>query len=165
VVLWYSMPTVTPLVTRRGPREENPLRRSLGRIPYTADILLISRGRLDIPRSAFDGDRPLQLDVEVPIVEVLKVTTSPDRPLPPVKTDGSKLFVGPALIGHREKIMISLLVEGDPNLSSLPQSLENVDIRQGDPGQARQIRSDWLTFTLGIVASVLAFLLAGFAIH
>jgi hypothetical protein len=162
------MPTVTPLVTRRGLSRELKIHYGdhLVVSPYTADILLVSRGRLDIPRSAFDGDQPLQLDVEAPIVEVLKVTTSPDRPIPPVKTDGSKLFVGPALIGHRETILISLLVEGDPNLGSLPQSLENVDIHRGDPGQARQNRNNRLSTVMNItVATLFAIVIIITALH
>jgi hypothetical protein len=164
--LWYSMPTVTPLVTRRGLSRELKIHYGdhLVVSPYTADILLVSRGRLDIPRSAFDGDQPLQLDVGAPIVEVLNVTTSPNRPIPPVKPGHSKLLIGPCLIGRRETIVISLLVEGDPHLNPLRQSLENVDIRQGDPGQAQRSRYlllQWiLTAALCSLATVAGLYLA-----
>jgi hypothetical protein len=137
--LWYSMPVVTPLV-RRGKGLTRELKITYGddqlASPYTVNVQFVSRGRLDIPRSAFDGDLPMQLDVGAPIIEVLNITTSRDRPIPPIKVDSSKLFIGPSLIGRREKIVISLLVDGDPQLNPLAQSLENVDIRQGDPAEA-----------------------------
>ena len=141
--LWYSMPTVTPLVRRRkGLTRELKITYGDDQLesPYSVNIQIISRGRLDIPRSAFDGEQPLQLDVGAVIVEVLNVATSPNRPIPPVRIDDSRLFVGPALIGRREKIEISLLVDGDPQLKPLSQSLENVDIRQGDPSEIWQRR-------------------------
>lgn len=154
--LWYSMPTVTPLVARKGLSRELRIHYGDHQLvsPSTVSIQLISRGRLDIPRSAFDGDQPLQLDVGAPIVEVLNVTTSPNRPIPSVKTDDSKVFIGPSLIGRREKIVISLLVEGDPHLNPLPQSLENVDIRQGDPAEVRLIRTQSAVLVLGVVAAI-----------
>lgn len=157
--LWCSMSAVTPLVAR-----EKVLTRELKIIygddrlesPHTANIQLVSKGRLDIPRSAFDGDEPLQLDVGVPIVEILNVATSPDRPIPPVKNVASKLFIGPSLIGRREKIVISLLVEGDPDLQRPPQSLENVDIRPGDPDVERARRLRNLNVVVTAAASLLA---------
>ena len=156
--LWYSMPTVTPLV-RRGKELSRELKIIYGdhqlESPTTVNIQFISKGRLDIPRSAFDGQQPLQLDVGARIVEVLNVTTSPNRPVPPLKPDDSKLFIGPTLIGRREKIVISLLVDGDPNLSGLPQSLENVDIRQGNPEQARQIRTTWVSLLVVLLLAVI----------
>jgi hypothetical protein len=161
--LWYSMPTVTPLVSR-GKELSRELKIIYGdhqlESPTTVNIQFISKGRLDIPRSAFDGQQPMQLDVGARIVEVLDVTTSPDRPIPPLKPDGSKLFIGPALIGRREKIVISLLVDGDPNLSRLPQSLENVDIRRGDPEQARQSRTVVAVGLVGVLFVLVASLVS-----
>jgi hypothetical protein len=157
--LWYSMSAVTPLVTR-GTGLSRELKITYGGhqlvSPHTANIQLVSRGRLDIPRSAFDGEQPLQLDVGAPIVEMLNVTTSPDRPTPPLNIDHRKLFIGPCLIGHREAIEISLLVDGDPKLSRLPQSLENVDIRRGDPDQARQTVYRLLSLAVSVGAAIVA---------
>jgi hypothetical protein len=157
--LWYSMSTVTPLVLRRTDLSRD-LRILYGddqlQSPHTANIQLVSRGRLDIPRSAFDGDEPLQLDVSAQIVEILNVATSPDRANPPVEYAGSKLFVGPCLIGRREKVVVSLLIEGDPELHPLPQSLENVDIRPGDPELDRARLRQTLTGAAGLATGAAA---------
>ena len=162
--LWYSMSAVTPLVVKRSDLSRE-LRILYGddqlQSPHTANIQLVSRGRLDIPRNAFDGDEPLQLDVSAPIVEILNVATSPDRANPPVKYAGSKLFVGPCLIGRREKVVVSLLIEGDPELLPLPQSLENVDIRPGDPEVDRARMRQFVT----VVATALITSTAGVLVN
>lgn len=146
--LWYSMSAITPLVVKTKDLSRE-LRILYGedqlQSPHTLNIQLVSRGRLDIPRTAFDGDEPLQLDVSASIVEILNIATSPDRANPPVKYAGSKLSIGPCLIGRRETIVVSLLVEGEPELLPLPQSLENVDIRLGDPERDRVRRKQFLT--------------------
>ena len=97
---------------------------------------LVSRGRSDIQREAFDGGEPLCLDVGVPIVECLQIKISPsDRPEPLCKVDGSKLLVGPSLIGRRQTIVFSLLIDGqDPKLNRPPQSLIDVQLRPRDAG-------------------------------
>jgi hypothetical protein len=75
-------------------------------------ITLTSRGRRDIPRDAFD-DKPVCLYLGRPIVERLKVTTSPsDRPGPSYVIDGSRLEIGPSLLGRRQTTVFSLLVDG-----------------------------------------------------
>jgi hypothetical protein len=135
--LWYSMTTVTPpATTGTGNQPDDPKISDSdrpGKSLATVNIQLVSRGRLDIPRSAFDGDQPLQVDVGAPIVKVDNVKKSPNRTEPPLETDSSKLFVGPCLIGRRETIVITLLVEGDPHLGPLHPAPENVDIRRGRP--------------------------------
>jgi hypothetical protein len=139
--LLYSMPVATPLLNRRPglpadievrrKGQEKPLEN-----PHVVTVQLVSRGRLDIQRDAFDDGKPLRLDVGAPIIECLDVTTSPpDRAVPPCKPGGSTLLVGPALIGRRQTIRYSLLVDGpDPRLSPPIKSLADVDIRAGDPG-------------------------------
>jgi hypothetical protein len=92
--LWYSM-SVTPLLARgqdvarelvifyRGDQLDHP---------HTASISLISKGRLDIPRAAFDG-QPLRLDLGVPVIAILKASTAPDRTPPVVRPEASALII------------------------------------------------------------------------
>jgi hypothetical protein len=119
------------------------------------DIQLVSNGRLDIPRSAFDDNQPLQMDVGAPIVKLVSVLTSPNQAKPPLETDGSMLFVGPCLIGRHETIVINLLVEGVPLLGPLHPSPENVDIRQGRPPESSRAISITLGF-LGLTLTAAA---------
>jgi hypothetical protein len=160
--LWYSMPTVTPLATTGTGIQSGDLKISYSdrplKSPATANIQLVSRGRLDIPRSAFDDNQPLQLDVGAPIVKVLNVATSPNCAKPPLETDGSRLLVQPCLIGRRETIVITLLVEGVPYLRPLLHTLENVDIRRADPGQPRSARSITIAVLGGAAVGVLTVL-------
>jgi hypothetical protein len=143
--LLYSMPVVTPLLNDRPRMPRDVEVRHAGQLlqsPHVVNIELVSRGRSDIQREAFDGGEPLCLDVGVPIVECLQVTTSPsDRPEPLWKHDGSKLLVGPSLIGKRQSTVFSLLVDGpSPKLSRPPRSLIDVDLRPGDLGPESRIK-------------------------
>jgi hypothetical protein len=133
--LLYAMPSVTPLLNHNPHVAEEIEVRLEGKIlahPHVVNIELTSRGRMDIPRSAFDGDKPICLNIGAPIIKCLSVKTSPeDRSEPPVKTYDSKLMIGPCLIGKRETISVSLLVDGpDPCLGHPAQSLVDVEICQ-----------------------------------
>jgi hypothetical protein len=111
----------------------NPYGQEL-KFPHIVRIVLISKGRADITPTSFGGS-PLRLDVGAPVVECLDVATVPsDRQVPRVRADGTTLLVEPVLIGKRETINISVLVDGEsPGLSRPQQSLIDVDIRQWDP--------------------------------
>jgi len=162
--LFYSMPVVTPLLNERpGMPRDVEVRRAgqLLTFPQVVNIELVSRGRSDIQREAFDGGNPLCLDVGVPIVECLQVKISPsDRPEPLCKVDGSKLFVGPSLIGKRQTMVYSLLVDGpSPKLSRPLQSLAEVDLRPrdsaSDPRLSWRLVLIWALFAFGAYAFVL----------
>ena len=158
--LLYSMPVVTPLLNERpGMPRDVEVRRAgqLLTFPQVVNIELVSRGRRDIPRDAFDGGEPLCLDVGVPIVECLQVKISPtDRPEPLCKIDGAKLLVGPSLISRRQTMVFSLLVDGpSPKLSRPPQSLIDVDLRPRDTGSESPARRYVLLLALAaIIAAV-----------
>jgi hypothetical protein len=156
--LLYSMPVVTPLLNPRPNLPDIEVRRA-GNVlanPHVVSVQLTSRGRRDIAREAFDGEKPLCLDVGVPIVECLKVTTSPpDRLEPSWNIDGSRLLIGPnvSLISRRQTIDVSLLVDGEsPHLSPPKQSLIDVDIRPFDPASERGLPAVfWLAGWLIVV--------------
>ena len=152
--LYYAMPTDTPLIrTRKDLSEELKVIYGTRQLesPRVVNVRLASRGRRDISREAFDGERPLCLDIGTPIVECVKVATSPsDRPDPSYKTDGSKLLIGPGHFGKRQTTVFSLLVDGkSPRIVKPQQSLVDVQIRQGNevyggglPASATAIPSD-----------------------
>lgn len=140
---------------RPNRRAEGHLRDQEARLPHVVNVELTSRGRSDIPRDAFDGGKPLCLDVGAPIVECLQVTTTPpDRPEPVWTIDGPKLLIGPSLIGRRQITVFSLLVDGPtPRLSPPEQSLVDVDLRRGSSSepfirQQRQVPLVALLFLL-----------------
>src|ERR1700677_4278931 len=69
--------------------------------PYVATITLRSRGRhLDIPRSAFDGDKPMELVTTAEIIGIVDVTTDRGRTKPAVTsaTKSHRLMIEPCLI-------------------------------------------------------------------
>jgi hypothetical protein len=156
--LLYSMPAATSMLNRQSELTDE-LKVIYGakqlESPYVVNIEIASRGRADIPRDAFDGGKPLCLDIGAPIVECLQVTTTPpDRPEPMCAIDGSKLLIGPSLIGRRQTTVFSLLVDGPaPRLSPPVQSLVDVDLRPGSSSepfirQQRQVPLVSLLFLL-----------------
>lgn len=138
--LLYSMPVTTSMLNRQSDVSDE-LRVIYGTkqldCPYVVNVQLTGKGRSDIPRDAFDGGKPLCLDVGTPIVECLQVTTTPaDRPEPLWTIDSSKLLIGPSLIGKRQVTVFSLLVDGPtPHLSPPEQSLVDVDLRSASSSE------------------------------
>lgn len=157
--LLYSMPVVTPLLNDRPGMPRDVEVRRAGQLltyPQVVNIELVSRGRRDISRDDFDGGEPLRLDVGVPIVECLQTKISPsDRSEPLCKVDGSKLFVGPSLIGRRQTMVYSLLVDGQsPKLSRPQQSLIDVDLRPRDTVSEQRRRAAGYLVLAGVGVSV-----------
>src|SRR5258708_35624925 len=73
--LSYGMPVVTPLLNAGTDVRQGLEVRRDGVVladPHVLEVVLASRGRLDIPSTAFDKDRPLILDVGAPILDVLQ---------------------------------------------------------------------------------------------
>jgi hypothetical protein len=135
--LYYWLVSDTPLITGRQDLSEE-LKVIYGhqelKSPRVVSVQLVSRGRRDIAREAFDDGKPLGLDLGTPIVECVKVTTSPqDRPHPAWTLDGSKLQIGPSHFGGRQTTVFSLLVDGEsPQITPPQQSLVDVRIERGD---------------------------------
>jgi hypothetical protein len=157
--LFYSMPVITPLLNQQsGLPQDIEVRRmsqdGQGEVlnhPHVVNVQLTSRGRHDISREAFDGKEPLGLDVGAPIVECLKVATSPpDRSDPVWEVRGSKLLVRPSLIGRRQTTIFSLLVDGpSPCVNKPQQTLTDVRLVPGIPGSGF---TTWQRVALVLVA-------------
>ncbi|MDN3356852.1 hypothetical protein [Actinomadura sp. DC4] len=115
--LAYEMTAETQLLNGTAAssvREGLEIRRD-GRLlsdPRVLEIKLINEGRRDIPSSAFDRERPLVLDVGVPILELLVASTEPGYSEPAVVRNGSQLRIGPDLIARGQRTTFSLLIDG-----------------------------------------------------
>lgn len=165
--LLYSMPVVESLLNERSgmPQDIEVSRagKSLSS-PKIVTVELASRSRFDITREAFDGGRPLCLNVRTPIVECLKVSVSPsDRSVPSTKIDGSNLLVEPVLIGKCETITFSLLVDGPwPHLEAPEQSLIDVDIR---PAERLEQNRYWRLATIPLSIIIMVAVTATIELH
>ena len=135
--LYYAWLSDTPLITRQHDLSEE-LKVTYGTRqlvkPRIVTVQLVSRGRRDIAREAFDEGKPVCLDLSTPIVQCVKVATSPsDRPDPSYALDGSKLLIGPSHFGKRQTTVFSLLLDGKtPEIVRPQQSLIDEVSRQGD---------------------------------
>ncbi|HEY5356196.1 MAG TPA: hypothetical protein VIJ82_00620 [Streptosporangiaceae bacterium] len=98
---------------------------------HLLEINLISRGRRDIPSSAFDSGRPIEIDTNAQVTAVLEVRSKPESSVTPnIAIDETSLRIGPGLIGKRQEIKITALVDGEHPRLSCQSSLENVQIRR-----------------------------------
>lgn len=144
--LLYGMPVATPLLNAgQDVRHGLEVRRGdhILTDPHVLEVTLFNQGRLDIPSSAFDRGRPLTLDVGVPVLDILKTTTSPDHAVPTIDFDGTALKIGPDLLGRRQKISFSLLVDGpDPALSCPPPHPINIQVVRNPDEPTKRLRWD-----------------------
>jgi len=162
--LYYAWLTDTPLIT--SPHDlSKELKVTYGTrqlvSPRIVTVQLVSRGQRDITSEAFAGGEPVCLDLNTPIVQCLKVVTSPlDRSDPKYALDGSKLLIKPSHFGKRQITVFSLLLDGKtPEIVSPKQSLIDVDIRRGDGQTLFTSPTRWLFISFGAaipVAAVLA---------
>lgn len=164
--LLYGVPVATPLLTTpdgvlRGELELRH-RGELLTEPHVVELKLLSKGRKDIPSTAYDGGAPIRLDVGARIIEILQTSSTPSTLAPPrVAVDGTALAIGPSLLGRHQGISFTLLVEGSPCLT-LESSLVDVDVKEASNALAERspleesVRTALLTGGGVMVAAVVA---------
>jgi hypothetical protein len=132
--------------------------RQISADPHALVVTLVNEGRRDVPSSAFDQGRPVTLDVGVPILDVLKMTTSSSHAVPAVTVQGTALKIGPDLIARRQKNSFWVLVDG-PNVTLScppPHPIDN-DVRQGEPRANKAIRvTAWTGAAVSMAMTVAA---------
>jgi hypothetical protein len=132
--LLYSMPVVAPIAAKsEGIRAELELLYDGTKIgdPHVVEIQLVSRGRKDIPSSAYDRGEPVRLTINVPVLKVLDQISEPSSLSPPrLAVEGNTLKIGPDLIGRRQRIKITLLTDGHPSALKCASSL--IDVKMND---------------------------------
>lgn len=162
--LFYGMPLSVPLITSPAIREavvvtvnNKPLEQ-----PHHVEVHLVARGRRDIAYTAFDRQRPLVLDVGAHIYAQLgEPRLEPaDAAAPEISFAGTKLVIEPFSIKRRERISLSLLVDGAPRLVCPSPNLNDVVV-EGFTGPEPPI-GPWprLSFWLGTAAVLLVFIMA-----
>lgn len=94
-------------------------------------VELVSHSSKDISREDFDGQRPLVLNLNVPIHQILDIDAPAGYDESHVKFDDTLLKIGPLLIPGRHKITITLLVnEGQQStLERVSGTVLNVDLK------------------------------------
>ncbi|MBL1095170.1 hypothetical protein [Streptomyces coffeae] len=140
--LWYGIYRTTRLLaeeTGRVPELEVRQRGIVLEDPYIVEFRMVSRGRHDIPSSSYDAGQPITFDMGVPVLGVLETENQPvTSPVPRMALDGTALKVGPSLLKKRHMVTYTLLVDGQPNLTSLA-ALEGVDLRLLRPAREMDV--------------------------
>lgn len=98
--------------------------------PRILKILLEGRGSRDISSQAFDSGEPIKLDVNAKIFAVLKLTSKPESLTSPKwGFNESTLHIGPSLLGKRQLLRFTVLVDGKEPKLTCKAALENVKIK------------------------------------
>jgi hypothetical protein len=79
--------------------------------PHTTVLGVRSTGRNAITTAHFDQGRPIVVDFGVPVIDVLELSGSVT-----VRSDGTRVLIGPDLIRPTEVIEAHLLTDGSPTL-------------------------------------------------
>jgi hypothetical protein len=98
---------------------------------WTVQIYVSGRGRRDITRDAFDDNKPVVLDIGVPIRKLTGTDTS-HRAMRTVShcVEGKCLHIGPGLIGRRQDLRFDVIAEGKPKPPKCQASLIDVRVRR-----------------------------------
>lgn len=81
--------------------------------PYILEISFVYKGGVDVSSSDFDRGRPIIVNVNIPIIDLLEVIVHNEgMPKPQVKAAGTTLKVGPDLLRKRQSLTFVLLVDG-----------------------------------------------------
>lgn len=134
--------------------------------PRCVTVRLVSRGRRDIGSNDFDGQRPIAIDLGVPIVKRLATSAVPDMPKSDFDVDGTKLMIGPCRIRKRQVMSFTFLVNGGRPSLTHDDSLLNVDVRAGSDGGEPKRLTYVMLVALGALAlssgAMIAWFLAAF---
>lgn len=104
--------------------------------PYLIELQITSRGRKDIPSSAFDSGEPVHLSLAASIIEILRTNVNPESlPIPTVELGEREVRVGPSLFKKRQTLVITILTDGQKPVLTCKSSLIDVQI-SSDPPQA-----------------------------
>lgn len=130
-VLYYGMPVAVRVIDAPPAARARMVLSVDGTVrehPHRVEVQLICKGPKDIASSDFDQDRPIILDVGADIITTIgspQVEPS-DAEIPNVTCAGRTLSVPKCLIRRGQRISVSLLVDGAPNLTRQQIRLHNV---------------------------------------
>ncbi|MDF2270700.1 hypothetical protein P2Q00_35530 [Streptomyces coacervatus] len=167
--LFYGMPLAAPLL--------NASPDVRGRVVVTfndaeleqahhVEVHLVTRGTRDVASTDFDQGRPLTLDVGARIITLLTPprVTPASAEVPNVNFDGTTLLIEKCLIKSRERIALSLLVDGEsPRLTCPTSHLINVRMKKFT-GTEPPI-GPWPGLTTGLGLAALGLNVVGIVMH
>jgi hypothetical protein len=120
-VAWIVLRRRPPYLLYYAPR--NPKQLSNG--SWQVNIYLSSRGRRDITREAFGKKQPIEFDIGAPIRELTVVSSPAARPIVEHHAEGTRLLVGPGLIGRRQDLRFTVIADREPR--AIPQQSLFID--------------------------------------
>jgi hypothetical protein len=97
---------------------------------WKANIYLSGRGRHDITSEAFDNNQPIEFDNGAPIRKLTGVVSShATRPIVEHHAEGTRLLIGPGLIGRRQDLRFTVITDRQPKGIVWQPSLIDFQVR------------------------------------
>jgi hypothetical protein len=81
---------------------------------WEVNIYLSGRGRCDITREAFGNKQPIEFDISAPIRELTVVSSPAALRAVEHLSEGTRLLVGPGLIGRRQDLRFTVITDREP---------------------------------------------------
>jgi hypothetical protein len=121
--------------------------------PYLFTLTLTSTGRHDVTEASFAGAEPIAVDIGTPVVDILRITSTPERATAIRCTyAGNVLQIGPGLISRGQQVVIQALTEGAPVLGpqgpGIRHALIDVDVEVSTAGGGRGAR--WFVVAMAV---------------
>jgi hypothetical protein len=154
VVLAVTVPiaiAVACIVLRRRPRYQlsycprKPKQLSGG--SWEVNIDLSSRGRRDITSEAFGNKQPIEFGIGTPIRELTVISSPAARPIVEHHAEGTRLLVGPGLIGRRQDLRFTVITDREPRAVTQQSGFIDFPVELTDFSP----RVKWLLSSAGIL--------------
>jgi hypothetical protein len=84
--------------------------------PYVLVVWIKNTGRYAIASEHFDQRRPLELELQAPIVELTAAIDAEDASVNSYTANGTRISFGPELLAKGRKVTFTALVDGCPDL-------------------------------------------------
>jgi hypothetical protein len=143
-----------------GPMKRHPIQEQSDGVEvvhWRVDVYLSGRGRRDITRQAFDSNEPVTLDIGVPIRSPIRLMWRHKvQRAVPYRVEGTRLLVGPGLIGRDQDLRFSFRTDSRPKRLICQASL--VDVRVRRQFTTPTLRSVGLSLLASITFTVALFL-------
>ncbi len=98
--------------------------------PHIATVVLANTGQFAISSDHFDRGRPIVIDFQVPILDIVDVAMSPrsGSSKPACALTGSEIQFGPDLLSRGQKFTLRVLTDGKPKILDPVANLVDTEI-------------------------------------
>jgi hypothetical protein len=105
--------------------------------PHIVSVTVNNAGRHAVTSDHFDQDRPVVIDLGVPVIEVIKSCYGGKSGFVDVRcsVNGTRVALGPDLLPRKSELVVQVLTSGRPKLTSVDHRLVDTAVQVVDRGR------------------------------